>query len=106
MASSPISRTPARRTAPESVTRLVPASSPRATSAVAARLSTFCTSVGRPPTPRSNGRGGCKHPDGAAGLLRSALGVFADDYAAHQRGMCLRSAPLVGRPLAMAEAVA
>ena len=53
-----------------------------------------------------DGRGACKHPDGAVGLLRSALGVFADDYAAHQRGVCLRSAPLVGRPLAMAEAVA
>lgn len=29
------------------------------------------------------GRGACKHPDGAAQLLRSALTVFADDFAAH-----------------------
>ena len=52
------------------------------------------------------GRGACKHPDGATGLLRSALGVFADDYAAHQRGLCVHRAPAVGRPVAMAEAVA
>jgi len=52
------------------------------------------------------GRGACKHPDGATGLLRSALGVFADDYAAHQRGFCVHRAPAVGRPVAMAEAVA
>jgi NADH:ubiquinone oxidoreductase subunit F (NADH-binding) len=31
------------------------------------------------------GRGGCKHPDGAAGLLRSALRVFGDEFARHQR---------------------
>ena len=35
------------------------------------------------------GRGACRHPDGAAGLLRSALTVFAEDYAAHQRRRCL-----------------
>ena len=52
------------------------------------------------------GRGACKHPDGAIGLLRSALGVFADDYAAHQRGFCVHRAPAVGRPVAMAQAVA
>jgi len=52
------------------------------------------------------GRGACKHPDGATGLLRSALGVFADDYAAHQRGLCVHRAPAVGRPVAMAQAVA
>jgi len=52
------------------------------------------------------GRGACKHPDGATGLLRSALGVFADDYAAHQRGFCVHRAPAVGRPVAMAQAVA
>jgi NADH:ubiquinone oxidoreductase subunit F (NADH-binding) len=39
------------------------------------------------------GRGACKHPDGAAGLLRSALGVFADDFEAHQEGRCLRRQP-------------
>ena len=52
------------------------------------------------------GRGACKHPDGATALLRSALGVFADDYAAHQRGFCVHWAPAVGWPVAMAEAVA
>jgi NADH:ubiquinone oxidoreductase subunit F (NADH-binding) len=35
------------------------------------------------------GRGACRHPDGATGLLRSALQVFADDFAAHQRRTCL-----------------
>lgn len=33
-----------------------------------------------------NGRGACRHPDGAVGLVRSALDVFAKDVAAHQRG--------------------
>src|SRR3989440_5061870 len=28
------------------------------------------------------GRGACRHPDGAVGLLRSALAGFADDFAA------------------------
>ena len=32
------------------------------------------------------GRGACRHPDGAVALVRSALGVFADDVAAHQAG--------------------
>ena len=36
------------------------------------------------------GRGGCKHPDGAAGLLHSALTVFADDFVAHQGRRCVR----------------
>lgn len=35
------------------------------------------------------GRGACKHPDGAAGLLRSALEVFAADFAAHRQRRCL-----------------
>jgi NADH:ubiquinone oxidoreductase subunit F (NADH-binding) len=35
------------------------------------------------------GRGGCRHPDGAVGLLRSALEIFADDFAAHQHRRCL-----------------
>jgi NADH:ubiquinone oxidoreductase subunit F (NADH-binding) len=44
------------------------------------------------------GRGACRHPDGAAGLVRSALGVFAADFVAHQlAGRCLASPPpLVG----------
>jgi NADH:ubiquinone oxidoreductase subunit F (NADH-binding) len=31
------------------------------------------------------GRGACRHPDGAVGLLQSALKVFADEFVAHQR---------------------
>jgi NADH:ubiquinone oxidoreductase subunit F (NADH-binding) len=31
------------------------------------------------------GRGACRHPDGAAGLLASALSVFADEFDAHIR---------------------
>jgi NADH:ubiquinone oxidoreductase subunit F (NADH-binding) len=33
-----------------------------------------------------NGRGACRHPDGAVALVRSALSVFAADVAAHNRG--------------------
>jgi NADH:ubiquinone oxidoreductase subunit F (NADH-binding) len=33
-----------------------------------------------------DGRGACHHPDGAIGLLRSALRVFADDFARHDAG--------------------
>jgi NADH:ubiquinone oxidoreductase subunit F (NADH-binding) len=37
------------------------------------------------------GRGACRHPDGAVRFLESALGVFADDFAAHARhGRCNR----------------
>ncbi|MDQ6713420.1 MAG: SLBB domain-containing protein, partial [Candidatus Dormibacteraeota bacterium] len=40
------------------------------------------------------GRGACRHPDGAVALLQSALQVFADDFAGHQRRRCLTiSAP-------------
>jgi NADH:ubiquinone oxidoreductase subunit F (NADH-binding) len=42
-----------------------------------------------------SGRGACRHPDGAVGLVRSALAVFSHDVAAHDRGEpCARwSAP-------------
>jgi hypothetical protein len=33
-----------------------------------------------------NGRGACRHPDGAVNLVRSALHVFDQDVAAHERG--------------------
>ncbi|HEX3456137.1 MAG TPA: NADH-ubiquinone oxidoreductase-F iron-sulfur binding region domain-containing protein, partial [Gaiellaceae bacterium] len=33
-----------------------------------------------------DGRGGCRHPDGAAKFIRSALDVFADEVAVHARG--------------------
>jgi len=36
------------------------------------------------------GRGACRHPDGAVGLLASALRVFEEEFVAHQRGRCLR----------------
>jgi NADH:ubiquinone oxidoreductase subunit F (NADH-binding) len=40
------------------------------------------------------GRGACRHPEGAVALLQSALRVFADDFAAHERWCCLTiSAP-------------
>jgi NADH:ubiquinone oxidoreductase subunit F (NADH-binding) len=32
------------------------------------------------------GRGACRHPDGAVGLVRSALAVFATDIAGHSQG--------------------
>jgi NADH:ubiquinone oxidoreductase subunit F (NADH-binding) len=32
------------------------------------------------------GRGACRHPDGAVNLVRSALTVFADDVRAHANG--------------------
>jgi NADH:ubiquinone oxidoreductase subunit F (NADH-binding) len=35
------------------------------------------------------GRSACHHPDGAVILVRSALQLFADDFAAHQRRRCL-----------------
>jgi len=46
------------------------------------------------------GRGGCHHPDGAVVLLRSAMQLFADDFAEHQRQRCLT----VSRPLRAAVA--
>ena len=48
----------------------------------------------------ASGRGACKHPDGAAGLLRSALTVFRDEFALHVRyGTCTGSRVNSGLPL-------
>jgi NADH:ubiquinone oxidoreductase subunit F (NADH-binding) len=47
-----------------------------------------------------SGRGACHHPDGAVILLRSALQLFAEDFAAHQRRRCLT----VSRPKRVAVA--
>ncbi|MBV9101790.1 MAG: SLBB domain-containing protein [Candidatus Dormibacteraeota bacterium] len=43
------------------------------------------------------GRGACHHPDGAAGLIASALGAFAAEFASHEAGWC---AALSGRAAA------
>jgi NADH:ubiquinone oxidoreductase subunit F (NADH-binding) len=42
------------------------------------------------------GRGACRHPDGAARFAASALRVFADELEQHQHGRCtgVRRAPL------------
>jgi NADH:ubiquinone oxidoreductase subunit F (NADH-binding) len=42
------------------------------------------------------GRGACKHPDGAVGLLKSALDLFAEDFAAHQRRRCVGAVAELG----------
>ncbi len=46
-------------------------------------------------TAQVKGRGACRHPDGAARLVESALTVFADELARHARGTCTGD----GRPL-------
>ncbi len=59
------------------------------------RILEICTLV--------EGRGACRHPDGVARFVRSGLGVFADEVAAHQRrGPCpqtraARVLPVAGR---------
>jgi NADH:ubiquinone oxidoreductase subunit F (NADH-binding) len=35
-----------------------------------------------------SGRGGCKHPDGTIGMVRSALELFADEIDLHAAGWC------------------
>jgi NADH:ubiquinone oxidoreductase subunit F (NADH-binding) len=39
------------------------------------------------------GRGACRHPDGAAGLLGSALRVFADEFQRHEHHRCSAPTP-------------
>jgi NADH:ubiquinone oxidoreductase subunit F (NADH-binding) len=51
--------------------------------------------------PFVNGRGACRHPDGATRLILSALTAFGDDVRHHrQRGPCagLRRAPVLPVP--------
>ncbi len=48
-------------------------------------------------TAEIRGRGACHHPDGAARFIESALSVFADELASHQRGRC--TARPAGLPL-------
>ncbi|MDQ6899190.1 MAG: proton-conducting membrane transporter [Candidatus Dormibacteraeota bacterium] len=40
------------------------------------------------------GRGACRHPDGAGGLLQSALRVFGAEFAVHQRHRRCKHGPL------------
>lgn len=42
------------------------------------------------------GRGSCHHPDGTAGLVKSALTVFADDISWHARGRCIELGAHIG----------
>ncbi|HEV7657517.1 MAG TPA: NADH-ubiquinone oxidoreductase-F iron-sulfur binding region domain-containing protein [Mycobacteriales bacterium] len=49
---------------------------------VVARLHRWCSSIA--------GRGACSHPDGTAGLVASALEVFAEDVERHLSGWCGR----------------
>jgi NADH:ubiquinone oxidoreductase subunit F (NADH-binding) len=43
------------------------------------------------------GRGACRHPDGAAQQMGTALAVFADDFVSHaERRRCMAGAPVEG----------
>ena len=44
------------------------------------------------------GRGSCRHPDGTARLIRSALDVFADDIACHRRATATPWSPPLPSP--------
>ena len=39
------------------------------------------------------GRGACRHPDGAARFVESALTVFADEFERHTHGRCTGDRP-------------
>lgn len=43
-----------------------------------------------------DGRGSCRHPDGTARMVRSALHTFSDDIDLHCRGRCAATEPIVG----------
>jgi len=50
----------------------------------------------------SGGRGACHHPDGALGLIRSAMAAFGDDFDAHlRRGACAAAFHETGLPVGL-----